>query len=63
MAVAAAADAKGPVPKTVRAVDFPHTQRFRLRDGGIVEHRAVCDDLRAMLQAGVISPPGPPAGD
>jgi ketosteroid isomerase-like protein len=43
-----------------RPVDFRHAQRFRLRDGLIVEHWAVRDDLRAMVQAGVVTPPGPP---
>jgi len=43
-----------------RRVDFRHAQRFRLRDGLIVEHWAVRDDLRGMVQAGVVTPPGPP---
>jgi ketosteroid isomerase-like protein len=43
-----------------RRVDFRHAHRFRLRDGLIVEHWAVRDDLRAMVQAGVVAPPGPP---
>ena len=29
-------------------------------DGLIVEHWAVRDDLRAMLQAGIVTSPGPP---
>ena len=41
-------------------VDFRHAHRFRLRDGLIVEHWAVRDDLRGMVQAGVVTPPGPP---
>lgn len=45
---------------TGRPVDFHHAQRFRLRDGLIVEHWAVRDDLRGMVQAGVVTPPGPP---
>jgi ketosteroid isomerase-like protein len=45
---------------TGRRVDFHHAQRFRLRDGLIVEHWAVRDDLRVMVQAGVVTPPGPP---
>lgn len=52
----------GPVPATGRAVDFHAAQRFRIRDGLITEHWAVRDDLRAMLQGGVLAPPGrPPA--
>ena len=33
---------------------------FRVSDGLIVEHWAVRDDLRAMVPAGVVAPPGPP---
>lgn len=42
-----------------RPVDSRHAHRFRLRDALIVEHWAVRDDLRAMLQAGVVAPPAP----
>lgn len=52
----------GPIPSGGRPVDFRHAQRFRLRDGKIVEHWAVRDDLRAMLQGGAMRPPGPPGG-
>jgi hypothetical protein len=48
----------GPTPSTGRRVDFRHAHRFRLENGSIVEHWAVRDDLRALIQAGVISPPG-----
>jgi predicted ester cyclase len=48
----------GPMPPTGRKIDFHHAHRFRFGDGRIVEHWAVRDDLRAMLQAGVVSPPG-----
>jgi predicted ester cyclase len=51
---------RGPIPPTGRAFDFHHAHRFRLRDGLIVEHWAVRDDLRAMIQAGVITPPAGP---
>jgi predicted ester cyclase len=47
-----------PAPPTGRKIDFHHAHRFRLRDGRIMEHWAVRDDLRAMLQAGVVRPPG-----
>lgn len=50
----------GPIPPTGRATDFRHVHRFLLRDGRIVEHWAVRDDLRAMIQAGVVRPPGQP---
>jgi len=53
---------RGSIPPTGRAFDFHHAHRFRLHDGLIVEHWAVRDDLRAMIQTGVITPPGgPPA--
>jgi predicted ester cyclase len=50
----------GPIPPTGRAFDFHHAHRFRLRNGRIVEHWAVRDDLRAMIQTGVVTPPGRP---
>ena len=53
---------RGPVPGSGRVVDFRHAQRFRLRDGRIIEHWAVRDDLRAMIQAGVVTPPERPTG-
>lgn len=43
-----------------RPIEIHHAHRFRLAGGLIVEHWAVRDDLRAMLQAGIIQPPGPP---
>ncbi len=50
----------GTVTATGEHVQFHHAHRFRLRDGLIVEHWAVRDDLRALLQSGVLKPPGPP---
>ena len=50
----------GPIPATGRRVDFHHAHRFRIRDGRIVEHWAVRDDLRAVVQAGVVTPPSRP---
>lgn len=52
----------GPIPPTGRAVDFHQAHRFRLCDGQVVEHWAVRDDLRSMLQAGVLTTPGVDAG-
>ncbi|HEY2877747.1 MAG TPA: ester cyclase [Nocardioides sp.] len=49
---------RGPLPPTGRTVDFAQAHRFRLRDGKVVEHWAVRDDLRSMLQAGALTPPG-----
>ena len=42
---------------TGESVDVRHAHRFRLAEGAIVEHWAVRDDLRALVQSGVISPP------
>jgi hypothetical protein len=47
----------GPIPATGRPVDVRQAHRFRVRDGKVVEHWAVRDDLRSMVQAGVIAPP------
>jgi len=49
---------RGALPAGGQPIDFHHAQRFRLRDERIVEHWAVRDDLRAMIQAGVVTPPG-----
>jgi predicted ester cyclase len=52
----------GPIPPTGRRVDFAQAHRFRIRNGRVVEHWAVRDDLRSLIQAGVVTPPaGPPA--
>jgi predicted ester cyclase len=47
----------GPIPPTGRSVDFHQAHRFRVQDGQVVEHWAVRDDLRSLLQAGVLTPP------
>jgi predicted ester cyclase len=39
------------------------THWFRVADGKLAEHWATRDDLTAMIQLGVVRPPGPPAGD
>jgi len=52
----------GPIPAAGRSLDFHHAHRFRIAGGRIVEHWAVRDDLRAVVQAGVVSPPSRPAG-
>ena len=51
----------GPLPASGRPTDFRHVHRFRIRNGRIVEHWAVRDDLRAMIQARVVSPPERPS--
>ena len=48
----------GSVPATGKTVDFKHVHIFRLDNARIVEHWAVRDDLRAMLQLGVVAQPG-----
>jgi len=52
----------GPAPATGGRVDFRHAHRFRLKDGRVVEHWAVREDLRALIQSGVITPPARPSG-
>lgn len=47
----------GPIPPTGAPVDFAQAHRFRIDDGMIVEHWAVRDDLRSMVQAGVVAAP------
>ena len=39
---------------------FPDLHRFRVADGKLAEHWATREDLVAMLQLGVVQPPGPP---
>lgn len=50
----------GKVHATHGACDYEHIHIFRLAGGKIVEHWAVRDDLKAMLQLGVVAPPAPP---
>jgi len=49
--------AGGPIPPTGAPVDFGQAHRFRIGDGKVVEHWAVRDDLRSLIQAGVVAPP------
>lgn len=51
----------GPLSPTGRPVDFAQAHRFRVRDGKVTEHWAVRDDLRSMLQAGVVEAPVRPS--
>lgn len=51
----------GPMPQTGQRTDVEHAHRFRLRDGRIVAHWAIRDDLRAMVQSGVVRRPTTPA--
>jgi predicted ester cyclase len=45
---------------TGRVWQYQHVHIFRIEDGLIVEHWAVREDLKAMIQLGVIARPGPP---
>lgn len=45
---------------TGRAWKYEHVHIFRIEDGRIAEHWAVRDDLKAMIQLGVIAPPASP---
>ena len=52
-----ATGAGGPIPPTGATIDFAQVHRFRFAHGKVVEHWAVRDDLRSMIQAGVVAPP------
>ena len=45
----------GPIPRTGASIEFAQAHRFRFANGKIVEHWAVRDDLRSMIQAGVVT--------
>jgi predicted ester cyclase len=48
----------GVIPPTGRPFDAHQSHWFRIRDGQIAEHWATRDDLRAMIDLGVIPKPG-----
>jgi predicted ester cyclase len=50
----------GVVPPTGRKFSSYQSHWYRVEDGKLVEHWATRDDLTAMLQLGVLQPPGPP---
>ncbi len=54
----------GPVggvgPATGKRFSAGQTHWFRVEGGKLAEHWATRDDLTAMLQLGVVQPPGPP---
>ena len=52
----------GVVPPTGRPFGSRQSHWFRVEDGRLAEHWATRDDLVAMLQLGVIQPPGRPGG-
>jgi len=46
---------------TGRSLKYQHLHIFRIEGGLIVEHWAVREDLKAMIQLGVIAPPASPS--
>jgi predicted ester cyclase len=52
----------GVLPATGRRFSAHQSHWFRVEDGMLAEHWATRDDLTAMLQLGVLRPPGPPRG-
>lgn len=50
----------GVLPPTGRRFAARQSHWFRVQDGTLAEHWATREDLPAMLQLGVIQPPGPP---
>lgn len=52
----------GVVPPTGRRFSTRQTHWFRVQDGRLAEHWATREDLPAMIQLGVIRPPGAPDG-
>jgi predicted ester cyclase len=53
--------APGGPPPTGRSFHARQTHWFRIAGGRLVEHWATRDDLTAMIQTGMITPPGPAA--
>jgi predicted ester cyclase len=50
----------GMMPPTGRRFAARQSHWFRVADGKLAEHWATREDLVAMLQLGVLQPPGPP---
>ena len=48
------------VPPTGKRFAARQSHWFRVADGKLAEHWATREDLPAMLQLGVVQPPGPP---
>lgn len=51
----------GVVPPTGKRFSSRQTHWFRVADGRLAEHWATREDLPAMIQLGVVRPPGPPS--
>jgi len=52
----------GVIPPTGKRFAAHQSHWFRIQHGKLAEHWATREDLPAMIQLGVISPPGPPPG-
>jgi predicted ester cyclase len=50
----------GVVPATGKRFSARQSHWFRVEDGKLAEHWATREDLSAMLQLGVVQPPGRP---
>jgi predicted ester cyclase len=50
----------GVMPPTGKRFAARQSHWFRVADGKLAEHWATREDLPAMLQLGVVQPPGPP---
>jgi predicted ester cyclase len=50
----------GVIPPTGRAFSGEQSHWYRVEGGKLAEHWATRDDLRTMIQLGLIAPPGPP---
>jgi predicted ester cyclase len=53
----------GVIPATGKRFVARQSHWFRIAGGKLAEHWATREDLPAMLQLGIIRPPGPPATD
>ena len=51
----------GMMPATGKRFAARQSHWFRIADGKLAEHWATREDLPAMLQLGVVQPPGPPS--
>jgi predicted ester cyclase len=51
----------GVIPPTGRRFEARQSHWFRVEDGKPAEHWATREDLSAMIELGVIQPPGPPS--